>query len=146
MSLLLFFTLLSTTLAVPTPSCPPLPPVDCMEGTRACSGDIDPVIGCQEPDSCVPEGDSCPFYCPHHGPRDCGEGMTNCPGDTDPMGCPMPNECVAEGDACPFFCPRFPPVNCGFVMSYCPGPIDAMGCEGPQTCVLLAEGEQCPPA
>merc|ERR1712037_973651 len=89
----LLFTLLSTALAVPAP-CPPMPPMDCGEGMTNCPGDIDP-MGCMMPETCVAEGDACPFHCPPPmPPTDCGPGMFNCPGDIDPMGCMMPDFCM----------------------------------------------------
>merc|ERR1711922_130100 len=106
----LFFTLLSTALAVPAP-CPPMPPMDCGEGMTNCPGPMDP-MGCMGPESCVAIGEECPFYCPPMYPMDCGEGMTKCPGPMDSMGCMMPETCVAEGDECPFYCPPMWPVDC----------------------------------
>merc|ERR1711910_41656 len=84
---LLLFTLLSTA---------------CGEGMWNCPGAIDP-MGCMMPDSCVAEGEECPFHCPPMPPMDCGEGMVNCPAGMDAMGCMMPDMCVAAGDACPAF-------------------------------------------
>merc|ERR1712038_1092918 len=79
---LLLFALLSTALAVPAP-CPPMPPMDCGEGMTNCPGPIDP-MGCMMPESCVAEGDECPFYCPWNPPMECGEGNMPCPGPMTP--------------------------------------------------------------
>merc|ERR1712037_224286 len=98
----LLLTLLSTALAVPAP-CPPMPPMDCGEGSINCPGPIDS-MGCMMAETCMAEGDECPFFCPHMPPMDCGEGMINCPGPIDSMGCMMPETCMAEGDECPFHC------------------------------------------
>merc|ERR1711936_214498 len=112
---LLLFTLISTALAVPAP-CPPMPPMECGEGMTNCPGPMDP-MGCMMPESCVAEGEECPFYCPWNPPMECGEGNMPCPGPMDAMGC-------VEG------------------MTKCPGPMDSMGCMMPETCV--AEGDECP--
>merc|ERR1719220_2801164 len=95
----LLFTLLSTALAVPAP-CPPMPPMDCGEGMTNCPGPIDS-MGCMMAETCMAEGDECPFFCPYMPPMDCGEGMFNCPGHIDPMGCMMPDFCMPDGEACP---------------------------------------------
>merc|ERR1712223_1468488 len=61
---LLLFTLFSTALAWPAHPCPPFPPTDCGEGMRSCPGEFDP-MGCPMPETCVAEGDECPFICPY---------------------------------------------------------------------------------
>merc|ERR1719266_352612 len=65
------------------------------------------------PDTCVANGEECPFYCPNTPPTECGQGMMSCPGPVDGMGCKSPATCVSYGEECPFFCPFVAPVDCG---------------------------------
>merc|ERR1711890_48296 len=107
------------------------------------SGPIQPMdpMGCMMPETCVAEGDECPFYCPWNPPMECGEGNMPCPGPMDAMGCMGPESCVAIGDECPFYCPPMYPMDCGEGMTSCPGGMDPMGCLMPEMC--MPEGEPC---
>merc|ERR1712233_188288 len=146
---LLLFTLFSTALALPAHPCPPFPPTDCGEGMRSCPGEFDPQ-GCRMPETCVAEGDECPFICPHVEHPHCGFVMSNCAGPVDANGCETPMNCVmvdwAAGESCPHVCPHVKHPHCGFVMGNCEGPRDEFGCETPMYCVMVdwAAGEQCP--
>merc|ERR1712241_769009 len=90
-----------------------------------CPGPMDS-MGCMMPETCVAEGDECPFYCPYN----------------PPMGCMGPESCVAIGEECPFHCPPMWPVDCGEGMISCPGGMDPMGRLMPEMC--MPEGELCP--
>merc|ERR1711981_869710 len=60
-------------------------PMDCGEGSMNCPGWVDS-MGCKTADSCVANGEECPFYCPNTPPTECGQGMMSCPGSVDGMG------------------------------------------------------------
>merc|ERR1711990_47812 len=150
---LLLFTLFSTALAWPAHPCPPHPPTDCGEGMRSCPGEFDP-MGCPMPETCVAEGDKCPFICPYADHPHCGFVMSNCAGPVDENGCETPMNCVmvdwAAGEQCPapeeaaaYSCPPWSPVDCGEGMKSCPGEFDPRGC--PMADVCVAEGDECPP-
>merc|ERR1719305_751158 len=98
---------------------------------------MDP-MGCMTADTCVPQGEECPFYCPSMLPMDCGEGSMNCPGWVDSMGCKAGDTCVPYGEECPRHCPFNPPADCGDGMFPCPGPMDYMGCASAETCAVNA--------
>jgi len=149
---LLLFTLFSTALAWPAHPCPPFPPTDCGEGMRSCPGEFDP-MGCPMPETCVAEGDECPFICPYAEHPHCGFVMSNCAGPVDENGCETPMNCVmvdwAAGEQCPppeeaaaASCPPWSPVDCGEGMKSCPGEFDPRGC--PMADVCVAEGDECP--
>ena len=88
---------------MPSPPCPEVHATACGEGMTNCPGPVD-YQGCTMPDTCVPLGEECPFYCPYNPPMDCGERMLSCPGAVDHMGCQMAGSCVAYGDQCPHEC------------------------------------------
>ena len=99
----IFFTFFSAAFAMPSPPCPEVHATDCGEGMTNCPGPVD-YQGCTMPDTCVPLGEECPFYCLYNPPMDCGERMLSCPGAVDHMGCQMAGSCVAYGDQCPHKC------------------------------------------
>merc|ERR1712223_1381044 len=131
----IFFTFFSAAFAMPSPPCPDVIATDCGEGMTNCPGPVD-YQGCTMPDTCVPLGEECPFYCPYNPPMDCGEMMLSCPGAVDHMGCQMAGSCVAYVDQCPHegSYPAFK--DCASQgMQNCPVPMDPWGCATPDTCV-----------